>query len=102
MLTAMIPMSNRLSKEKPRVVQRLTDIIGRVAALPGVTAAGISTAIPMGTVRVSLLIRVPGHGNEELGVHYRAVSAGYFKALGIPLRLGRLLTADDDGSRPRW
>ena len=97
-LTAMIPVSNQLSRDKPRLIRRLSNIIDQVETLPGVTAAGISTAIPMGTVRVSLLIQVPGHGSGEIGVHYRAVSADYFKALGIPLRLGRLFTDHDDGS----
>jgi putative ABC transport system permease protein len=98
-LTAMIPVGNQLSKDKSNLTRRLSDIIHRVKTLPGVTAAGISTAIPMGTVRVSLLIKVPGHGSGEIGINYRAVSPDYFKALGIPLRLGRLFTAHDDGSR---
>jgi putative ABC transport system permease protein len=97
-LTAMIPVGNQLTKDKSSLIRRLSDIVDRVEILPGVTAAGISTAIPMGTVRVSLLIQVPGHGSGEIGVNYRAVSPDYFKALGIPLRLGRLFTAHDDGS----
>lgn len=97
-LTAMIPVSNQLSRDKPRLMRRLSNIIEQIKTLPGATAAGISTAIPMGTVRVSLLIRVPGNESGETGVHYRAVSPDYFKALGIPLRLGRLFTDHDDGS----
>ncbi len=97
-LTAMIPVSNQLSKDKPRLIRRLSNIVDQVKSLPGVTAAGISTAIPMGTVRVSLLIQLPGHGNGEIGVNYRAVSPDYFKALGVPLRLGRLFTEHDDVS----
>ena len=34
----------------------------------------------------------------KIGVNYRAVSPDYFKALGVPLRLGRLFTEHDDGS----
>jgi putative ABC transport system permease protein len=97
-LTAMIPVGSQLSKDKPNLIRRLSDIVRRVETLPGVIAAGISTAIPMGTVRVTLLMQVPGQGNGETGIHYRAVSPDYFKALGIPLRLGRLFTAHDDGS----
>ncbi|MEJ7609252.1 MAG: FtsX-like permease family protein [Bryobacteraceae bacterium] len=98
-LTAMIPVGNQLSKDKPNLIRRLSDIVYQVETLQGVTAAGISTAIPMGTVRVTLLVRVPGHGSEEIGFSYRAVSPGYFEALGIPLRLGRLFTRHDDGSK---
>jgi putative ABC transport system permease protein len=100
-LTAMIPVGNQLAKDKQNVIRRLSDIVNRVESLPGVTAAGISTAIPMGTMRVTLLVRVPGQrSQEETGVSYRAVSPGYFEALGIPLRLGRLFTSLDDGSKP--
>jgi putative ABC transport system permease protein len=98
-LTAMIPIGNQLSKDKSNVTRRLSDIVHRVESLPGVIAAGISTAIPMGTVRVSLLVQVPGHANGEVGINFRAVSPDYFKALGISLRLGRLFTAHDDGSK---
>jgi predicted permease len=98
-LTAMIPIGNQLAKDKPNLIRRLSDIVSQVETLPGVTAAGISTAIPMGTVRVSLLVQVPGQRGGEVGVNYRAVSPGYFEALGIPLRLGRLFTAQDDGSK---
>jgi putative ABC transport system permease protein len=94
-LTAMIPVSNQLSKDKPNLIRRLSDIVSRVETLPEVTAAGISTAIPMGPVNVSLLIQIPGHGSGEIGAQYRAVSPDYFKALGVPLRLGRLFTAHD-------
>jgi predicted permease len=97
-LTAMIPVGNQLSKNKASVNRRLSGIVHEVQNLPGVIAAGISTAIPMGTVRVTLLIQIPGHGNGEAGINYRAVSPDYFKALGIPLRLGRLFTEHDDGS----
>jgi len=97
-LTAMIPVGNQLSKNTASVNRRLSGIVHEVQNLPGVIAAGISTAIPMGTVRVTLLIQIPGHGNGEAGINYRAVSPDYFKALGIPLRLGRLFTEHDDGS----
>src|SRR5581483_5112166 len=98
-LTAMIPATNQLAKDKPRLIRRLSDIVARVETLPGVSAAGISTAIPMGTIRVTLLIQVPGHGSGEIGVNYRAVSPDYFRALGVPLRVGRLFTNHDNGSR---
>jgi putative ABC transport system permease protein len=99
-LTAMVPVSAQVLKDKPKMIRRLSDIVDRAQALPGATAAGISTAIPMGTVNVTVRMELPGHKGEEIGVNYKAVSPGYFNAMGIPLRLGRLFTPRDNGSGP--
>jgi predicted permease len=99
-LTAMIPASAEVSKDKPKLVRRMTDILAVSQSLPGVRAAGIATAIPMGTVNVSITFSLPGHPGEEIGITYRAVSADYFRAMGMTLRLGRLFSAQDDGAGP--
>jgi predicted permease len=68
-----------------------------VRSIPGVTAAGISDNLPLGTNRT--------WGAGAKGVNYprsqyplafvRVVSDGYFTALGIPLESGRDFTAQD-------
>jgi predicted permease len=76
-------------------------LLARVAGLPGVTAAGIVNKLPLG-----------GEGNNNLlqleGTHLpvaerplsdiRNVTPDYFRAIGIPLRAGRIF---GDGDRAR-
>lgn len=97
-LTAMIPASAQISKDKPKLVRRMTEIVAASQQLPGVTAAGLATAIPMGTVNVSITFAMPDHPGEEIGITYRAVSADYFRAMGMNLRLGRWFGTGDDAA----
>jgi len=78
------------------------DLIGRVEALPGVVAAGLTDTTPLGRNR-SWGMRAEGvsyERGEYLGVYPRVVDHRYVQAMGIPLRAGRWLSADDgDGSQ---
>jgi putative ABC transport system permease protein len=78
-------------------VGELTD---RLEALPGVQAVGFSTALPLvdpiGREDARVLPEGAPH-DAEVTVRAMAVTPGYFAALRIPLREGRLFTGDDDG-----
>lgn len=100
-LSAMVPASTQLSKDKAKLVQRLTEILEHSRQLPGVTAAGLATAIPLGQINVSLTFALPEHPGEEFGINFRAVSADYFAVMGVPLQLGRMFTTRDDASGPK-
>jgi predicted permease len=101
-LTVMIPASAQLSKDKPQLLRRMTRILEASQRLPGVTAAGIATAIPMGRVSVSITFSLQDHpGEETIPVTFRAVSADYFRAMGMTLHMGRWFsTADDEAGAP--
>lgn len=83
---------------KPRVafVQKLND---ELRTLPGVSAIGISTAVPFTDSSDNNAITIEGRTlapGESLQAHYTSGVAGdYFTAMGVPLREGRLLTMDD-------
>lgn len=73
------------------------DLIGRVEALPGVEAAGLTDTTPLGRNR-SWGMRAEGvsyERGEYVGLFPRVVDHRYVQAMGIPLRSGRYLTADD-------
>ncbi|NPC84544.1 ABC transporter permease, partial [Pyxidicoccus fallax] len=81
-------------------------VVERVAALPGVEAAGFSSALPMG-IGPSMEFAIEGRyegrpdGPGVGGGQFRPVTPGYFQALGISLVRGRLLSeADVAGSEP--
>lgn len=73
----------------------------QLARLPQIAAAGATNVIPFSGY--STANRFGVEGEPDSGAYHsatwRAVTPGFFKALGIPLRRGRLFTnADKDGS----
>ena len=82
-----------------QVLDRIDRVIERIAALPGVEAAGVATSLPPATSRIRLTLRRAG---DTLGYQAAAVAAspGYFDALGFRLVQGRLFTPQDDLNHP--
>ena len=77
-------------------------LTSRLAALPGARSAGIVTSLPLGglnnTGATFVFDREDGTP-AALGMGFRAATSGYFAALNVPLRRGRLFTdADADKS----
>jgi predicted permease len=80
--------------------QFLDRLVETVAALPGVTAAGVTSSPPFGFSPNAILDTEgipPGQWGHSPDTHYRVVGGRYFEALGVPLRAGRLF---NDGDRP--
>ena len=104
-LTAQLALpSSRYADATARRIfwERLTD---RIRALPGVTAAGLTTNVPFnGTVSsgsYSIVGYTPGpseaapHGRQEI------VGGDYFRAMQIPLIEGRVFNDGDTADSPR-
>jgi putative ABC transport system permease protein len=76
--------------------QRLID---RVRALPGVEAAGIARYLPLSGSDASLNFQIEFRPvaltADQPRAKYRAASAGYFSAMGIPLLKGRYFDGSD-------
>ena len=74
------------------------NVLARVRTLPGVTAAGWISRLPLLGEECVDNINVPGRstpGGQAPVANYRYVSPGYFQAMGIQLRQGRLIEAAD-------
>jgi putative ABC transport system permease protein len=76
----------------------------RVASLPGVVAVGSISYLPLSGQRSANGFNVEGlpvaaRGTEPTG-DMRAVTPGYFKAMGIAIKEGRGLTDDDVAQTP--
>ncbi|HEY2037059.1 MAG TPA: FtsX-like permease family protein, partial [Steroidobacteraceae bacterium] len=86
-------------KEVPQRVAFFQQLIARVRALPGVTAAGLVTAAPGqgwgGDVSASVLEHPPQSLNDWTDLMHRGVDPGYFSAMQIPLLRGRFFTSDE-------
>jgi putative ABC transport system permease protein len=85
-----------------------TRVREEVEALPGVSSAGFISFLPMSSFRGGIWpVLVPGDteagtevrsANNVAGLRY--VTAGYFDAMGIPLRRGRPVLESDTAERP--
>ncbi len=74
-------------------------LVRTLGATPGVRAAGIATNVPLSGDDIKSAVRVKGYAfppGESLHGHYSyGVDGDYFRAIGLPLKEGRYLTAAD-------
>jgi len=74
-------------------------LLDQVRALPSVAAAGITDTLPFTDHSSSSVITVEGYelkpGESVRSPYHRSVSPGYFEAMGIKLRRGRVFDARD-------
>ena len=91
----MIPTRRIDTREK--TLAYIDDALRRVRELPGVDAAGITDALPLGKNR-TWGIRAKGVVYERgrvPSVYPRMVSDGYIAAMGMPLKAGRDIAPTD-------
>jgi putative ABC transport system permease protein len=97
-----IPLQGTDTQEAGRRQKRFQhDAIERVAQLPGVAAVALADSLPpTGAGAIQTFSREdrplpePGHRGDNMLV--RAVSADYFRVMGIPLVRGRLFAASEN------
>lgn len=92
-------------KEDAQLVAFWNQLLDRVRRLPGVQAAGTTTNIPLGGDFSDSVILAEGYamspGESLISPYQSSVSPGYFEAMTIPLKRGRLFTASDDERAPK-
>jgi predicted permease len=96
-LNVAVPSSYSTDPQTVAVARRILD---RVAVLPGIKSAAISSRAPL-LQGNTMWIRVVGrpYNGEHNEVQYREVTAGYFATIEARVR-GRHFTDQDDASRP--
>jgi putative ABC transport system permease protein len=79
-----------------------TQALEAVSQVPGVTAAAFTSQLPLSGDFESFGVQfqLDPNDNSEAGLRY-AVSPGYFEAMHIPLRRGRLLDEHDVAGAPQ-
>ncbi|MGH9534880.1 MAG: ABC transporter permease [Terriglobales bacterium] len=96
--TARVSMPQARFSQPQAVVSFSRDWLGRVRALPGVTAAAITDHLPMegGTNGTITLFGHPtNHNSAGQLVEMHGITPGYFQVMGIRLLQGRGLDAGD-------
>ena len=78
------------------------DVLGRIRALPGVTAAGMASAVPFGDYHEGHSVERVGPARADLPQHvnaaYRVIGSDYFRALRLPMVRGREFTPEEEMS----
>ena len=104
-LTFELTMTGRQYSEPQTVLNKYRQLWERLEQLPGVTACGGVTSLPLSQAFAWTPITVEGRtplpGEKFLNADERLAGGHYFEAMGIPLRRGRFFTEQDDRSNPR-
>ncbi len=98
-MTAAVSFSPTAYSTAAQLSSLFTELNAKLEQIPGVTATGLSTDLPLETKRESALT-VDGYqprpgGGSGLNA-FSFVLGNYFQAMGIPLIRGRFFTAADD------
>jgi predicted permease len=89
--------------DSPRVRTFTRELLERLNAAPGIDAAGLATTRLLEGNQWTTSITVAGYqakGSENSSQWANAVSYGYFKAMGIPILVGRDFTDRDERTTP--
>ena len=95
---------SRATRTARRCAAFVDRTLARIRALPGVTAAGVTTGLPFGGGTSSSVILAEGYvmkpGESVISPNRIRATPGYFDAMGIPLVRGRYFDASDTADAP--
>ncbi len=104
-LTASVMLPQSRYAGGPELSAFASEALRRVAALPGVTHAGATSSIPMGSNHSDSVIFAEGYqmqpGESVISPSLIVVTPGYFEAMRIPLKRGRYVDGRDTNGAPR-
>jgi predicted permease len=104
-LTFDLTMTGRKYNDKQVVLGNYRQLWERLEQLPGGSAAGGVSSLPMSQAfawtPITVEGRTPLQGEKFLNADERLVGGHYFEAMGIPLRRGRFFNEQDDLTKPR-
>ncbi len=103
-LAATVSLPKQKYPEKHQQAAFFQQLLEKVRTLPGVQTVGVTSVVPLSDDDSVLSFNTDGRPpllpGASQSTNYYSVSADYFKAMGIPLRRGRLLTERDTKDAP--
>src|SRR5262249_52083896 len=90
-----VTLSGDRYAKAPALVGYFDDLTRRLAASPGIRSAGAVSSLPLGGLNNTgaMITYHRADGSEsEINVGFRSTTGGYFDALRIPLRSGRVFS----------
>ncbi|MGE5833781.1 MAG: ABC transporter permease [Acidobacteriota bacterium] len=104
-LTAELSVTGRRYPDAQAVSAFYRELWDRLAGLPGVTAAGAATPLPMSQYfawgPITVEGRIPPAGENFINADQRVASSRYFEAMNIPLLRGRFFDERDTAQSTR-
>jgi predicted permease len=104
-LTMEVALTGRRYPDAPKVIESYREIWTRLGTLPGVTAAGGVSMLPLSQMfawgPIVLEGRALPSGESFVNVDQRTVGGNYFAAMQIPLLAGRWFSDADTRETPR-
>jgi putative ABC transport system permease protein len=104
-LTLELTMSGRKYADGPAVQNAYKSLWERLDGLPGVSASGGVTSLPLSGYfawgPITVEGRTPPPGENFINADIRVAGGRYFQAMGIPLVAGRWFTTDDTPDKLR-
>ena len=98
--TASLTLPIERYRERPKLAALYAEAARRLAATPGIRAVGFTNIAPFSggstAIQFGVVGRQRARADEYLSANWRLVTPGYFNALGVALKRGRLI-ADSDG-----
>ena len=103
--TASLTLSGERYRERAKLAAFYSEAARRLSATPGIRAVGFTNIAPFSggstAIRFAVVGRQPASADEFLSANWRSVTPGYFAALGIALKKGRLIAESDGEREPR-
>ena len=104
-LTMGLAMTGVRYTGRPQVVETYRQLWNRLDRIPGVTASGGITSLPLSQMYAWGPITIEGQvlppGENFINADQRIVAGDYFTVMQIPLLRGRLFTESDNATSPR-
>jgi len=104
-LTLELTMSGPKYDDPKVVVAAYRQLWSRLESLPGVTASGAVTSLPLSQMfawgPITVEGRVPPPGENFINADQRVVGGHYFESMEIPLRSGRFFNEHDTSTSPK-
>jgi putative ABC transport system permease protein len=98
-LTFFLPVTNERFSTPEQVNAFYRQLLDRVGALPGITAASASTGMPIIGTNFGMPFNLAGQAvadpSSRPGAGFNMVTAEYFKTFGIRIERGRAINAQD-------
>jgi len=104
LLTSRVTLPPWRYQEDDRRKAFFQETLERVAALPGVESVAVINHLPLNEIQLQGWLRMPGNPEvmhlDQPATPIGVVSEDYFRAMGIPLRAGRVFNVQDTADAP--